>query len=101
MRIRMKIGSRALPLHWAADLLMLLGIAGLLLFAWSLLDGTYYQYAQRPQFEKQSASPKVVGASTGIPTTIALPETRPQPDAPFHLLPNPTKLFKPDPLLIG
>ncbi len=103
MRIRMKVGSQRQLLHWAADLLMLLGIAGLLLFAWSLLDGTYYQYAQKRQFEDQVAGAQAVavGASTGIAKTIAIPETLPQPEAPFQLLPNPPKLPKPDPLLIG
>jgi len=51
MRIRMKFGDRPL-LRSAADLLMLVGIASMLLFAWSLLDGTYYQYMQRIRFDK-------------------------------------------------
>jgi len=80
---------------------MLLGTAGLLLLAWSFLDGTYYQYAQRVQFEQQVVSPEVAGVNTGIAKTIALPETRPQPEVPFQLLPNPPKLLEPDPLLIG
>jgi len=101
MRIRMKFGSRPSFVRWAADLLMLLGTAGLLLLAWSFLDGTYYQYAQRVQFEQQVVSPEVAGVNTGIAKTIALPETRPQPEVPFQLLPNPPKLLEPDPLLIG
>jgi len=97
----MKFGRRPPFVRWAADLLLLQGTAGLLLFAWSFLDGTYYQYAQRVQFEQQVASPEVAGVSTGIGKTIALPETRPQPEVPFQLLQNPPKLLKPDPLLIG
>lgn len=101
MRIRMKFGTQPPLLYWAADLLVLLGTAGLLLFAWSFLDGSYYQYAQRIQFEQQVTNPEVAGVSTGIAQTIALPETRPQPEVPFQLLPIPPKLPKPDPLLIG
>ncbi len=101
MRIRAKFGSNRLLLHWAADLLMLLGIAGLLLFAWSLLDGTYFQYSQRVRFEQQLASPEVAGLSTGSVKPVALPDTRPQPEHRFQLLPKPSKLLRPDPLLIG
>jgi len=53
MRIRMKVGARLLL---AVDLLLLVGTASLLLFAWSLLDGTYYQYMQRIRFEKEFAT---------------------------------------------
>jgi hypothetical protein len=61
MRIRMTLGSRAL-VNWAADLLMLAGSAGVVVFAWSLLDGAYYQHTQKIQFEIQ-----VAGGDAGQP----------------------------------
>lgn len=82
-------------------MLMLLGIAGLLLFAWSFLDGTYYQYAQKLQFEQQVASPEVEGTGTAIAKTTGLPEPRPQPEISFRFLPKPSKPRGLDPLLIG
>ncbi len=88
MRIRMKFGSKALLLHWAADLLMLLGTAGLLLFAWSLLDGAYYQHTRKSEFEAEIAG----GSELFAPT-------RPQPEV--QLLSKPPRPPARDPLLIG
>ncbi len=96
MRIRMKFGSRPPFVRWAADLLMLLGTAGLLLFAWSLLDGTFYQYTQKRQFNAE-----VAGGAPGIAKQIAVPDIRPQPQSRLQLLPNPPKVAGTDPLLIG
>jgi len=95
MRIRMKFGNRS-HLHWAGDLLLLVGTASLLVFAWSLLDGTYYQYTQRAQFKAE-----VAGGISGIAREIAVPEIAPQPEARFQLLRNPPNLLGPDPSLIG
>jgi sortase A len=95
MRIRMKFGDRLL-LRWAADLLMLVGIASILLFAWSLLDGTFYQYTQKRQFNAE-----VAGGVPGIAKPIAVPEIRPQPQSRFQLMPTPPKGRGTDPLLIG
>jgi len=100
MRIRMKFGDRPL-LRSAADLLMLVGIASMLLFAWSLLDGTYYQYMQRIRFDKELARTEVAGGSRGIAEEIVFPDARPQPEGAFHLLPNLPKLPGRDPMLIG
>lgn len=75
---------------------MLLGTAGLLLFAWSLLDGRFYQYTQKRQFDAE-----VAGGAPGIAKQIAVPDIRPQPQSRFQLLPNPPKVAETDPLLIG
>jgi sortase A len=96
----MKFGDRPL-LRSVADLLMLVGIASMLLFAWTLLDGTYYQYMQRLRFDKELAGTEVVGGSGEIAKEIALPEARPQPEGAFHVLPNLPKLPGRDPMLIG
>ncbi len=104
MRIRMKFGDRPL-LGLAADLLLLVGIASMLLFAWSLLDGTYYQYTQKIQFASKTAGAWVAGGSAGSAQTVALSDARPQPQAGIQLLSNPfklpVKLPAGDPLLIG
>ena len=94
MRIRMKFGDRPL-LRSAADLLLLVGIASMLLFAWSLLDGTFYQYTQKRQF-----SAEVAGGVPWIAKQIAVPEIRPQPQSRFQLVPTPPRPAR-DPLLIG
>ena len=95
MRIRMKFGDTPLW-RWAADLLMLVGIASMLLFAWSLLDGTFYQYTQKRQFDAE-----VAGGVPGIAKQLAVPEIRPQPQSRFQLVPTPPKPLGIDPLLIG
>jgi sortase A len=96
----MKFGSRPL-LRWTANLLILLGAACVLVFAWSFLDGAYYQYTQRVQFAAEVEGTGVAGGSTGIVKQIALPEARPQPEVGFQLLPHLPKLRARDPLLIG
>ena len=96
MRIRMKFGDTPLW-RWAADLLMLVGIASMLLFAWSLLDGTYYQHTQKILFEKQVAE----GDDPGIAKQIALPDPPPRPSVAFQLLSKPPRPPARDPLLIG
>jgi len=83
----------------AADLLLLVGTVSILLFAWSLLDGTYYQYMQRLQFDKELAG--TAGGSWGIAKEIVVPEPRPQPEVAFHVLPNLAKRHGRDPMLIG
>jgi sortase A len=90
----MKFGDRPL-LRSAADLLLLVGIASMLLFAWSLLDGTFYQYTQKRQF-----SAEVAGGVPWIAKQIAVPEIRPQPQSRFQLVPTPPRPAR-DPLLIG
>jgi LPXTG-site transpeptidase (sortase) family protein len=103
MRVRVTPGSRTL-LHWAADLLMLAGSAGVMVFAWSLLDGAYYQHAQKIQFESQ-----IAGGDAGLAEQVSLVDPHPlsnnQPTFPFQVVPQfvptPQKPRGRDPLLIG
>jgi len=95
VRIRVKSDGRPL-LKLTANLLILAGTASLLVFAWAMLDGAYYQYTQKLQFEKD-----VAGGDPGIAKEISVAGARPQPISGFRLLPSLTKLVKRDPLLIG
>lgn len=95
VRIRVQVDGRPL-VKLVADLLILGGAASVLVFAWALLDGAFYQYNQKAQFETE-----VAGGDLGIAKQISLPEARPQPRTAFHLLPNLPKLLERDPLLIG
>jgi sortase (surface protein transpeptidase) len=103
MRIRMTLGSRAL-VNWAADLLMLAGSAGVVVFAWSFLDGAYYQHTQKIQFEIQ-----VAGGDAGLAKQVSLVDPHPLPrnqtTFPFQLVPQlvptPQKPRGRDPLLIA
>jgi sortase A len=89
VRVRMELGSRPL-LNLAADLLMVAGAAGVLVFAWATFDAAYYQYTQKIQFETRMA-----------PGAPGIPESSLPPDVRFHRPPNLGKLQRPDPLLIG
>ncbi len=94
MRIRVKHDGRVVKL--TANLLILAGIASLLVFAWAMLDGAFYQYTQKLQFETE-----VAGGDPRIAKEISVPGARPQPISAFHLMPSLSKLVKRDPLLIG
>ncbi len=98
MRIRVKTDGRWL-LKLGADLLILAGAAALLVFAWSTLDGVYYQYSQKVRFESEES--EIVGTDRGIQENIPDPAARPQPKTAFHLLPSLPRLMARDPLLIG
>ena len=94
MRIRVKSDDRSL-LKLAADLLILVGAASVLVFAWAMLDGAYYQYSQKLQFETE-----VTDGSLGVAKQISLPEARLQFETAFQFLPHLPKAER-DPLLIG
>ena len=66
VRIRVKSDGRPL-LKLTANLLILAGTASLLVFAWAMLDGAYYQYTQKLQFEKD-----VAGGDPGIAKEISV-----------------------------
>jgi len=72
MRIRMKFGDRPL-LGLAANLLLLVGTASMLLFAWSLLDGTYYQYTQKIQFASKTAGAWLRAEAPGAHRQLLFP----------------------------
>jgi sortase A len=94
VRIRVKSDDRSL-LKLAADLLILVGAASVLVFAWAMLDGAYYQYSQKLQFETE-----VTDGSLGVAKQISLPEARLQFETAFQFLPHLPKAER-DPLLIG
>ncbi len=85
----MNLGSRPL-LNLAAVLLMVVGTAGVLGFAWATFDAAYYQYTQKIQFEAQIA-----------PGAPEIPESRRPLDVVFHRPANLPKLSGRDPLLIS
>jgi sortase A len=95
VRIRVKSGGRSL-LNLAANLLIFAGIASILVFAWALLDGAYYQYTQKVQFEAQ-----VADVDPGMAKEISVPGPRPQSNTRYRLLPGLPKFPARDPLLIG
>ncbi len=75
-----------------ADLLIVVGVAGLLAWSWGLADGALYQYSQAVQFES------VTAPAVSIEPTASIPAPAPR-IAIRHLLAP--ALPKPDPLLLG
>jgi len=55
-----------------ADLLILLGVAGVLVWLWGLSDGAVYQYAQGVRFSSDAG-----GGDFGIACSPAIPEASP------------------------
>lgn len=74
-----------------ADLLILVGVAGVLVWGWGLADGALYQYAQSAHFE-------AAGSNFGIADNPAVPETSPRLTISTWLAPA---LSRRDPLLLG
>ena len=76
-----------------ADLLILLGVAGVLVWLWGLSDGAVYQYAQGVRFSRDAGS-----GDFRIAGNTAIPEVSPSPGVSrliARILP------KRDPLLLG
>jgi sortase A len=77
----------------AADLLILLGVAGLLVWVWGLSDGVLYQYTQGVQFSTDAGS-----GGAGIAGNPAIPKVGPPPGVSSWKTPA---LLRQDPLLLG
>jgi len=89
MVVRVRLQSlRQLLFAVGADLLVLFGIGGVLVWAWALSEGALYQYAQGIQFTKEVASAQ----------TPAALQVRPIPAISALL---PPKLARRDPRIIG
>ena len=76
-----------------ADLLILLGVGGMLVWLWGLSDGAVYQYAQGVRFSKDAG-----GGDFGIAGSPAIPEVSPLPGVSRFIAPV---LPRRDPLLLG
>lgn len=75
-----------------ADLLIVLGVGGMLVWVWGLSDGAVYQYTQGVQFSEEAAHSKVVAANPVVP------EAPPEPSVARWLAPA---LPRRDPRLLG
>ncbi|HYV62264.1 MAG TPA: class D sortase [Bryobacteraceae bacterium] len=76
-----------------ADLLIVVGVAGMLVWIWGLADGALYQYTQGVQFANEAA-----GGDVEIAGNLATSEAGPRPVVSRWLAPA---LPKRDPLLLG
>ena len=76
-----------------ADLLILVGIAGMLVWLWGLSDGAVYQYTQSAHFSREAA-----GGDFGIAGNTAVVEASPRSGVSSWIAPI---LPKRDPLLLG
>ncbi len=76
-----------------ADLLILVGVAGMLVWLWGLSDGAVYQYTQSAYFSRETA-----GGDFGIARNTAVAETSPRTGVSGWIAPV---LPKRDPLLLG
>jgi LPXTG-site transpeptidase (sortase) family protein len=76
-----------------ADLLILVGVGGMLVWLWGLSDGAIYQYTQSAHFSRETA-----GGDVGIAGNPAIPEVSPRSGVSTLRAPA---LPKRDPLLIG
>jgi len=94
VRIRVQLEGRRL-LKLAGDLLIVGGAASLLVFAWAMLDGAYYQYTQKIRFDT-----RIADGDPGIAKQISPTEARPRSETAFRLLPTLRQHLEPDPLLI-
>ncbi|MBZ5673771.1 MAG: class D sortase [Acidobacteriia bacterium] len=76
-----------------ADLLIVGGVAGMLVWLWGLSDGAVYQYTQGAQFTREAA-----GSDFGIAGNKAVADASPRSGFSNWIAPV---LPKPDPLLLG
>ena len=76
-----------------ADLLIFVGIGGMLVWLWGLSEGAVYQYTQDAHFSREAA-----GGDFGIAGTPAVAEASPRSGVPAWIAPA---LPKRDPLLLG
>ena len=82
-----------------ADLLILLGVAGVLIWLWGLSDGALYQYTQGVQFSRDAGGGDArIEGSPAIPEVSPLPGVSQPPGIPRWIVPV---LLKRDPLLLG
>ncbi len=72
VRVRLQ-PLRKLLLRMTADLLVVLGVGGMLVWLWGLSDGAVYQYSQGVQFSREAAHSDVRIAGNPI-----LPEASPR-----------------------
>lgn len=83
----------------AADLLILLGVAGVLVWLWGLSDGVVYQYTQGVQFSRDAGGgDAAIAGSPAIADVSPLPGVSRPPSISQWIAPV---LPKPDPLLLG
>jgi len=104
VRVRVESVKRRL-LAWTADSLILVGLCGLLVWAWGLSEGALYQYVQRVQFARDVAGDGA-GAETQVtpappPRLDLAPSIGGESRSSRPLLPSLHKLFTRDPQLIG
>jgi sortase A len=92
LRVRLQ-PSWKLFLRVTADLLIVLGVAGVLVWLWGLSDGFVYQYSQSIQFSKEAT-----GGDVKIAENPVIPAASPQPGVSRWLAPA---LPKRDPMLLG
>jgi sortase A len=76
-----------------ADLLILVGVAGVLVWFWGLSDGVVYQYTQSAHFSREAA-----GGDFGIARNPAIPDASPRSGVAGWIAPA---LPRADPLLLG
>ena len=84
---------RKLFLGLTADLLILVGVAGMLVWLWGLSDGVVYQYAQNARFSREAA-----GGDFGIAGNTAVVEASPRSGISSWIAPA---LPQRDPWLLG
>jgi sortase A len=61
-------------LRVTADLLIFLGVAGVLVWLWSISDGVVYQYTQDARFNREAASGSGIAANPPSPAASPIPE---------------------------
>jgi sortase A len=104
MVIKVRVESLWKPLGKAAsDALLLAGSAGVLVWAWGMLETTLYQHVQKSQFERQlvelpgNPEPPPAARPTSLPGTGAALRARAALKSPAAL----SGLFGRDPLVLG
>ncbi len=88
-------------LRVTADLLIVLGVGGMLVWLWGVSDGAVYQYTQGVQFSREAAHSDVTIAAN--PITPVAPEASPEPASPGTIVSRwlAPALPRRDPLLLG
>lgn len=102
MRVQLKPGERP-RVRLAADLLIVAGACGVLVGLWGLSEGAVYQHIQARYFAMELAG-KAAGGGFGATEMPSVTEARPQPRVsrrPTRGTSVLTKLFDPDPLIVG
>ena len=97
VRVRLKPPWK-LFLGVTADLLIFVGVAGVLVWLWGLADGAAYQYAQRQYTQNAHFSREAAGGDAGITDNPSIPEAAARSGISRWIAPA---LPKRDPLLLG